>query len=308
MNKNKSINYDKIIELHKKGLNDTEISITLNCSVASVNKYRRKLNLPKNFKYTRKFDINDFTELYSLGLSDTKIAEKLKVSTSAIQDYRKSLNLVSNAYKYENVILTPDQEQVLIGGLLGDGYCRLRENCVNAKVQFAHSIKQETYLKYKRSFFEELSTEIRYESQVHKKTNREYFTCKFWLKTNPVYNYYHKAFYYDGVKRVTSEILNKLKPLGIAIWFMDDGNFNNGNYEICTNAFDSESLLNIKAYFSKEHQLSAKITKRNTICFNVEDSKKLKKLIESYFIDEMKYKLNKKEKSCLNSVNSVNTQ
>ena len=51
---------------------------------------------------------------------------------------------------------------------------------------------------------------------------------------NQVYEKFYNSLYKNGIKSVTQEWLDKITPLGLAIWFMDDGS-NCGT--IATNCF-----------------------------------------------------------------------
>ena len=139
MNKEKYVNSFK--ELYNQGLNDTEIAKWLGVSNATITTWRKKENLPKNFKYTHKFDEELFIKYYNEGLNWKQISEKLNISDSAAQAYGSSLGLETNHLKYEETELDATESQVFLGTMYGDAYLRIPEDSRNASGHFAHSLK-----------------------------------------------------------------------------------------------------------------------------------------------------------------------
>src|SRR3989344_4389757 len=61
----------------------------------------------------------------------------------------------------ENIKLIDSEEQIILGGLLGDLYCRIKRSCKNAQIEGAHSKKQEPYLLWKIKMLPSLSFNLR---------------------------------------------------------------------------------------------------------------------------------------------------
>ena len=99
------------------------------------------------------FNLQILKKLCIAFLNDVNIAKILKVSKSCIQDYRNSLNLKKNYQEYKEIKLTFEQEQVLIGGILGDSH--LRKEYKNTSGEFVHSLKQKEYCSWKRDILKE---------------------------------------------------------------------------------------------------------------------------------------------------------
>ena len=55
-----------------------------------------------------------------------------------------------------NIALSQDEQQIIYGGLLGDATLRKKQN----SIRFCQSIKQEEYLRWKYSFFNDNVSEI----------------------------------------------------------------------------------------------------------------------------------------------------
>ena len=123
--------------------------------------------------------------------------------------------------------LSQEETQVILGGLLGDSYY----NKLKKTIRFYHSQKQEEYLKWKHSFF------IKNPNQICRKiyygerhiNNNVYNYCNFEIYNknnamNDIYSFIQKHLYSnDNRKKVSMKYLNELTPLGLAVWWMDDG-------------------------------------------------------------------------------------
>lgn len=286
----KKLNIDKEFrELYNKGFNDSEIGKKLFVNHVTIKNIRERLKLPSQFKYKRKFDTKEFLILYSKKLNDVKIAEILQVSKSCIQGYRKSLNLKKNYQEYNNVILSKEQEQIIIGGILGDSH--LRREYKNTSGEFAHSLKQKEYCIWKREFIKEFCAETKETFQTDKRNKKRYDKIICRILTNPVFNSYYDLFYKNKIKIISKEMLYRLEGLGLAVWFMDDGSKHVKTYSLATNCFSLEDLKIIQEFFLVKYNINTSVHKGNVLYIKTNSSQTFKKLIEPYIIDSMKYKL-----------------
>jgi hypothetical protein len=249
----KKLNLDKkFIDLYNKGLNDSEIARELKIGHVSCKRIRESLGLPSLFKYKRKFDTNKFKELYDKQYNDTEIAKELGFSVSAIQNYRKSLKLESNEFIFDNTPLSYEEEQVLIGGLLGDLYLGIPKRGVNASGSFAHTTEtQKEYCWWKYDILKRFCRVPFDTYQDDKRTGKRYYKTYCDIYTNPIFNDYYKAFYPNKRKTVPKELLYKINGLGLAAWYMDDGSKKENTYTIATCSFSIEDMLNIISFLKK---------------------------------------------------------
>jgi len=284
----KLIKQKDFIDLYNKGKNDSEIGRLLNVSHVTVKNFRENLILPSNFKYVRKFDKNKFKDLYNQKLNDVEIANILNVSSSAISEFRRLNKLPSNQYVYEEKRLDFAQEQVLLGGILGDAHLIKHKNVSG---QFLQSLKQEKYLKYKWEFLKDFATDIQYSYQIDKRTQKKYEKVFFMLKTHPVFNPYYDLFYKNKIKVINKEMLYRLEGLGLAVWFMDDGCKHVKTYRLATNCFKLEELFIIKEFFKNKFNIDVSIHSKKVVYIKTHSAHTFKKLIEPYIIESMKYKL-----------------
>ncbi len=83
----------QLIELHKQGFNDREISEKLGAHQNTVNVHRRRLELKVHGHRRRLFTDQQLIELHEQGFNDREVSEKLGVSGNAVCRRRKGLGL-----------------------------------------------------------------------------------------------------------------------------------------------------------------------------------------------------------------------
>jgi len=226
--------------------------------------------------------------------SDIHLSKILSRSPNSIRI--KAFRSGISKLKYRNNIKLLDSEnQILLGSLLGDLYCRIKKTCKNAQIEGAHCKKQEQYLLWKISMLRSLSFNLR-------RTNLGYLF--FESRIYPCLNYYCNLFYRNGKKEVNRVILEKVNELGLAIWYMDDGSYKK-RYKRCslhTNGFTYDENLIIKTWFESRWNIYPKIyfhkePKRYPgrvwyyLEFDVIETKKLMKVIKDHIHPSMKYKI-----------------
>lgn len=214
-----------------------------------------------------------------------------------------------------NLVFNKEQEQILLGSLLGDGCINLsKTNYFRYRYSEKHSFKQEAYLLWKNSY---LNFKLDYNNEE----------CRI-RKSNLSFKYYKELFYPTGKKIVTRGILNKLELLGLAIWYCDDGSYNykGKSIEISTQSFGLNGNKIIQRWFKEKWRINSKITikrfkKKETFIsgikiknhksfyyylrFNVENTKKFIELIKPYVmqIPSMIYKIGLDEVRRTNAIN-----
>jgi len=105
-------------------------------------------------------------------------------------------------------------EQVLLGGLLGDGCLTFSKRSINPLYAEGHSIKQLDYLTWKNQFFK---CKIKKKVTYLKKTEKYYLGYYFRTKASAHLLQYYYMFYNNGKKEITSTILMKLRPLSCRV-------------------------------------------------------------------------------------------
>lgn len=207
-----------------------------------------------------------------------------------------------------------EMKSALIGMILGDAYLRKTKTSKNAYMTINHGIKQIEYAEWKNAILQNITnTKIEQRMVYLKKENKSYPQITLITRTHPIYTKLHNQIYINGRKSITLNLLKQLTPLGMAIWYMDDGglifhkcklkNGNNGikSRELCLNtqSFSYEEHLIIQKYFKEVWDIDIRINKSKNafrIIMNATNAKKFINIIEPYIIPSMQYKIDMKYK------------
>jgi hypothetical protein len=157
-------------------------------------------------------------------------------------------------------VSTMNDEEIrgaIIGMVLGDGSLPMNGRSINAHMDYAHCIKQREYAVWKSSILEKL-TSVRVTDGVSRARGKEYPKVRVISKTHPTYTHLWKRFYHNGRKTVDSFLMDHLTPLGLAIWYQDDGHLKNHEDYLTpileTNSFNvAEHMIMTKALADKFH-------------------------------------------------------
>lgn len=200
-------------------------------------------------------------------------------------------------YRNENSLYNKEQISAIIGTLLGDGHI-----AKNGMLQINHCEDQHEYIKLKQYIFGgTLGKTVAYKeiSNGFKKT--EYYGYKLSSPVNCQTKFLRNLAYDQyGVKKI-SKLIEHIDELSLAIWYMDDGSYNNGKsngaYPTCslsTHGFSYDEQLLIQEMFRDKWNIDVKLCKQGTytyIQFSNNSSLKFWNLIEKYIIPSMRYKL-----------------
>ena len=203
--------------------------------------------------------------------------------------------------------ITEEQEQVILGTLLGDGYL-LRQSLYGTHILcLEHSIKQKAFLEWKMEKLGSLKGCIDERQRYDKRTNKVYGLIRGKSKVHPIFSELKKE-YYRGKKVIRRKFLNRLTALGLATWFMDDGHGSHRRYvaksgkrgiaryaEISLGDVSEREAITVKKYFRTMLNIETKLYKNGKNCFilrfNSTEFKKLVQIIGEYIIPEMRYKI-----------------
>lgn len=155
---------------------------------------------------------------------------------------------------------------IILGSLLGDGSLKIYPRYKNARFSFRHSIKQKEYFDWKVNQLKEISSrkfvwlqgkdkndgwgsqKLRYQSMalaeltdVYKKTSRQ------------------------GKLDIKRKWLNKMTPLSLAIWWLDDGSLitNSRRGVFCTDQFSLKEVKILANYLKKVWRVEVKVGRVN---------------------------------------------
>lgn len=163
-----------------------------------------------------------------------------------------------------------------------------------------------SYLEFKHEILKNVSWNIKHYQRLDNRLKVPlYNRHEFYTKSSLTLNDLHKRWYIP-IKTIYKEDLYRIQPLGLAIWFMDDG-YKVGNGGILsTNCFSITDLNIIKEMFKNKFNIDVTIyEKRHLIYFPVKEFKKLVEIIKPYIISCMQYKIESHSKTPLNGETPV---
>ena len=202
----------------------------------------------------------------------------------------------------------------IYGAILGDASLSKPTGNSNSNITLTHSPKQTEYLEFKVEIFKQIHPLVFKFKSINffnKKQNKIYTTYYYYSNYTQYLTKLRHKFYPNGIKQVSYDILNKLTPLGLAIWWMDDGslviyerkdrNAVNRYATLATCSFSKEEHEIIKNYFINTWDIKPKIVKRNQkgkiyyiIMFPMIEFIKFRNIIKDFIIPSMNYKIDLK--------------
>lgn len=204
-----------------------------------------------------------------------ELAAMFNVSINTIYHAAKHLKLTQ---KLNPVFeLTPEQHQIILGGILGDG--NLKKNGKNHYYRECHAIGEEDYLRWKADQLGDITT-----GKIFDIPGRGYSPqVGFQTKNSSTFTEYAEMNRMD--------VIEKIDELGFVIWLLDDGwirkNCKSRSMGIARGTLTDEEAegLIIKA---SELGLSMHcVGSKQDFSLNSENNKRIKELVYKYFDSSM---------------------
>ena len=161
-------------------------------------------------------------------------------------------------------MLTKEQEEILIGALLGDA--SIEYNGSSCRIRFDYSIKVRDYVYWLAEKLLPYSGKVTEYAAYDKRTKKVNKKIRFYTSTNSIFDKYRDMFYtgLNGEKDTVPPNIKDLlsSKLTLAVWFLDDGALRTDSnaYRIHTECFPLESVKELIgalrsnfAIESKEH-------------------------------------------------------
>jgi hypothetical protein len=232
-------------------------------------------------------EINFIKEQIKLSIPVYEIAKQLNRTEPSI--FRKIDHLgLSVREIYDSESLSNEEYQIILGSLLGDGCAEFE--LTRARYRTNHSLKQKEYVDW---IADKLKRLIRTRPKISK--NGGWGTYNYTLGTlgHPQILDVAKELYINNKKTITREYLNKLSPLGLAVWFMDDGSKSG---MLSTHSFSENENKIIVEYLKEKWNIDSKIycdKDKNLYFINIKHSSLsiLKNIIKDYIPECMQYKI-----------------
>lgn len=213
--------------------------------------------------------------------------------------------------------LTDEQFGFLVGSLLGDGSITKVNNETTANWVMCHSGKQLEYLLYKKKLLEDMGLPVSEPSLTHRGLYSTYTCC---ICLGAFGLHLRHLFYPNNNKTITRSLLNKLTPLGLAIWYQDDGSrrfikrggeIQGREIKIATNGFSLEEHEIIKNYFDVVWNIQWRVNRDRqyyTLVTAATNANKFISVIKPYVCSQLNYKIDLMYKRQSPQVTSVITE
>lgn len=207
--------------------------------------------------------------------------------------------------------LNPIQKQVLLGKMLGDGYLNLTS--ISGKVEWRHKEEHTEYVLWTARGLSTLSN-----PKVQRVVSG-YGTQMRAMQTLPNFfvKDYLESFIKNGKKIVPKWVCDKLTPIALAFWYMDDGSLGHGDsgtqentaqFAVCSfTREDCDTLITGLKKFNINATYYTSESNHSRLRLNADDAEKLFLLITPYIPKCMQYKLPKRYRghdAWLPSINS----
>ena len=250
-------------------------------------------------------------------LSNREIGKLLGIARSTVSYYLQKENIhrdrivqqkLNNTCREKILEISDEAEQVILGSILGDGsitkYCRPKDTkkLLNSNLTINHGIKQKEYIEYKKEILERNNIKCHLFFTEGEKIKPHYIkgilvkeNGNYTLRTqrNVVFNKYRNIFYSN--RKHISRYIYKLKALGLAIWYMDDGYYSNNEINICTNSFSYKEVALLQEILKHNFEIETTIYKSNLghpiLHIKVCSRQRFLNIVTPYICNCLKYKL-----------------
>ena len=247
-------------------------------------------------------DKNTLSDLYiTKRKTSYEIAEMIGVDRSTVCTWLRKYEIDINPKqrKYEiikKVPFTQEQKDMIVGTVLGDGCIALhgRKN-KGCRLIVGHCEKQKDFLMWKKSILANFVNTISIREDKRKNSTMYNFTSV----VHDEFRFYRDLFYEGNKKIIRDELITHIKPLSLAVWFLDDGTLiKNVNMRLSTDCFTKEENEKLQWMLKFNFDIRSKVceyTRRDKkyyyMSFNKENSYKMTEIIAPFANDSMKYKL-----------------
>ena len=208
--------------------------------------------------------------------------------------------------------LTQQQLSIVAGAALGDGHISLTGSKMRARLSITQGFDQKDYLEYKAQLLGNLLQRPpvfqNYPSTYSKKGTFRLTTRSY----SQIAEIHRELYDETGRKRITPEFLKRMTPLGLALWYLDDGSlitqdnkyarrtdggishYPSTRSTISMYGFTIDEARQLMDWLEKTWGLQGGVTataKGPVIWFTLAGTEKLHEIIASYVPPSMDYKL-----------------
>lgn len=148
-------------------------------------------------------------------------------------------------------VLTREQEDILVGLLLGDGHLETQTNGRTFRLKVEHSELQADYIAW---LFEKFSGLCGEKSLYRKVRTDGRVSVGFSTRSLEAFRFYAHQFYKGKRKRIPPLLGTMLTPVSLSVWFMDDGSRKSSRhltYNIHTLGYSKQDLLRVQEQLTR---------------------------------------------------------
>ena len=235
--------------------------------------------------------------LAEAGCNTREISEKLGICCATVKRKLSLLGIKPNrglSRIYSLNSAPEDLKQLVLGSILGDGSF-VKASPVSFCMSIAHAERQLKYLQIKDGILKKykLSGGISKYTQYDKRHKHYYTVYKLKSRTNNLFKEVRQKFYSLHNKSIVdTEVFNELSPLGLAIWYLDDGYVTPSSCIFSTVSIPIETQEKLAEILLKKFDLHFTVGKNdNSMYLYHSDFDKFKNLIVDYVPEDLHYKL-----------------
>lgn len=167
-------------------------------------------------------------------------------------------------------------KEIILGTILGDGSLKIHKGYKNARLSFRHSVKQKEYFFWKTEELKEISSEKYYWEQNDGKLRYQSLANE---SLTEIYHLTHKNSKWD----INRKWLNLLKPLSLAVWWLDDGSLVGDTRQgvLCTDSFKKDEVIVLSDYLMDVWRIKTRVSKVMGSYYRlyIDSSEELKKFL-----------------------------
>lgn len=186
----------------------------------------------------------------------------------------------------QKLIVTRRQMEIIVGGLLGDGYIHPR-----GQIQFHQTIKQSEYLEWKYQELKSLAYgPPKKVERFDPRYQKTYLGERFWLRQ--YFRPLRGIFYPKGKKVFPLKMTGYLTGLAMAVWYMDDGNlYKNRNVKIAADGFDNADRVKLQKILFEKFAINTSIQSSGKLRISAGSLERFFGLITPHLHASMRYKV-----------------
>lgn len=207
--------------------------------------------------------------------------------------YIKLRKGVLSKQERELMILNKEQQSIIVGLILGDGWIQKRKGW-NPRIGLKQSMKNFHYL---WTVFVQLSSLCsNYPWLVkNRKRGKLFYAIEFQTRQLNCINEIYSIFYSENNKKsIKFELYEYLDYIAIAHWIMCDGSKRNKGITLCTDSFSFKEVVILMNILIIKYNIKSSIhleKNKPRIYINRKELNKLLNYIEPYFVKTFLYKL-----------------